>query len=41
MRAETFRANELVKEYLNDLSEDDQRILDEKLREKFEKSAKP
>ena len=40
-RAETFRANELVKEYLNDLSEDDQRILHEKLHEKFEKPAKP
>lgn len=37
-RSETFRANELVKEYLNDLSEDDQRILHERLHGKFEKA---
>lgn len=35
-RAETFRANELVKEHLTDLSENDQRLLYERLREKFE-----
>lgn len=34
-RAETYRANELVKEYLMDLSEDDQRVLHERLKEKF------
>lgn len=34
-RAETFRANELVKEYLGDLSEDDQRVLHDRLHEKF------
>lgn len=31
-RAEVFRANELIKEYLDDLSETDQRMLYEKLR---------
>ena len=40
-RSETFRANELVREYLGDLSEEDQRVLHEKLHEKFEKQAKP
>lgn len=34
-RAELFRANELIREYLQDLSENDQRLLYEKLREKF------
>jgi hypothetical protein len=34
-RSETYRANELVKEYLTDLSEDDQRLLHERLHEKF------
>jgi hypothetical protein len=34
-RSETYRANELVKEYLTDLSEDDQRMLYERLQEKF------
>jgi len=34
-RSETFRANELVKEYLSDLSEDDQRVLYERLKEKL------
>jgi hypothetical protein len=34
-RAELHRANELIREYLNDLSESDQRLLYEKLREKF------
>ena len=40
-RAETFRANELVKEHLSDLSEDDQRLLHDRLHEKFEKQARP
>lgn len=40
-RSETFRANELVKEYLNDLSEHDQRILHDRLHEKFEPAANP
>jgi len=34
-RAELYRANELIKEYLDDLSESDQRVLYEKLKEKF------
>lgn len=34
-RSETFRANELVKEHLQDLGEQDQRVLYEKLRERF------
>ena len=34
-RAETFRANELVKEHLQHLSEADQRLLYERLRVKF------
>ena len=40
-RSEAFRANELVKEYLSDLSEDDQRILHDRLREKFDRKAPP
>jgi hypothetical protein len=40
-RSETYRANELVKEYLSDLSEDDQRILHERLHEKFVQPTKP
>ena len=36
-RAETFRANELVKEHLSDLSEEDQKLLHDQLHEKFEK----
>ena len=40
-RAETYRANELVKEYLNDLSEEDQRILLERLQEKFDSGGPP
>jgi hypothetical protein len=36
-RAETFRANELVKEHLSDLSEEDQKLLHDRLHEKFEK----
>jgi len=36
-RAETYRANELIKEHLQDLSEQDQRLLYERLREKFGK----
>lgn len=38
-RSETYRANELVKEYLTDLSEDDQRVLHERLKEKFDRGA--
>ena len=38
-RAETFRANELVKEHLSDLSEADQKLLHDRLHEKFEPSA--
>jgi hypothetical protein len=34
-RAELFRANELIKEYLDDLSDTDQKLLYEKLDEKF------
>lgn len=34
-RAETFRANELVKEHLSDLSEEDQKLLHDRLHEKF------
>ena len=34
-RAEAFRANEVVNERLKELSEDDQRVLYERLREKF------
>lgn len=34
-RAELFRANELIKEYLEDLSENDQRLLYEKLKPRF------
>lgn len=37
-RSELFRANELIKEYLGDLSESDQRLLYEKLKPKFEKN---
>jgi hypothetical protein len=37
-RAEFFRANELIKEYLDDLSESDQKLLYEKLKKQFEKS---
>lgn len=40
-RAETFRANELVKEYLNELSEEDQRLLHDRLHEKFERRVRP
>jgi len=35
-RAELFRANELIKEHLDDLSEDDQRLLYEKLKPRFD-----
>ncbi|MSU59227.1 MAG: hypothetical protein EXS35_13845 [Pedosphaera sp.] len=38
-RAETYRANELIKEHLRDLSEEDQRVLYERLREKFAPAA--
>ncbi len=34
-RAELYRANELIREYLDALSDQDQRLLYEKLREKF------
>ncbi len=37
-RAELYRANELIKEYLDDLSENDQRVLYEKLKGKFERT---
>jgi len=40
-RSQTFRANELVKEYLTDLSEDDQRLLYERLKEKFDAPPRP
>lgn len=40
-RSETYRANELVKEYLTDLSEEDQRLLHDRLHEKFVEPAKP
>jgi hypothetical protein len=40
-RAEIFRANELVKEYLDDLSEEDQKLLHERLYEKFVTPANP
>ena len=40
-RSETYRANELVKEYLTDLSEDDQRVLYERLKEKFNAPTRP
>ena len=40
-RSETYRANELVKEYLTDLSDDDQKLLHERLHEKFVQSTKP
>ncbi|HEY9175531.1 MAG TPA: hypothetical protein VI136_24890 [Verrucomicrobiae bacterium] len=35
-RAELYRANELIKEYLDDLSEDDRRLLYERLKEEFD-----
>ena len=40
-RAKAFRANEVVAERLKELSEEDQRALYEKLREKFAAPAKP
>jgi len=40
-RSETYRATELVKEYLTDLSDDDQRVLLERLKEKFDSGAPP
>jgi hypothetical protein len=39
-RAELFRANELIKEHLDDLSESDQRLLYHRLKEKFEAGAR-
>ncbi|MFO1512515.1 MAG: hypothetical protein U1F83_06310 [Verrucomicrobiota bacterium] len=38
-RSEIYRANELVKEYLSDLSEEDQKLLHDRLHEKFDKAA--
>jgi hypothetical protein len=35
-RSELYRANELIKEHLQDLSDNDQRLLYERLKEKFE-----
>ncbi len=35
-RAELYRANELIKEYLDDLSESDQRLLYERLKQQFD-----
>lgn len=40
-RSETYRANELVKEYLMDLSDDDQKLLHDRLHDKFAPAAKP
>jgi hypothetical protein len=40
-RAELYRANELIKEYLDDLSDTDQRVLYEKLKGKFEGPTHP
>ncbi len=40
-RSEVFRANELVNEHLRDLGEDDQRLLYERLKGKFEKPLQP
>ena len=40
-RSETFRANELVKEYLGDLSDEDQRVLHDRLHKKFESPNTP
>ena len=40
-RAETFRANELINEHLKELTDEDQRVLYERLKEKFGKSAAP
>lgn len=39
-RAEGFRANELIKEHLDGLSESDQRLLYQRLKEKFEGGAR-
>ena len=38
-RAELYRANELIKQYLEDLSESDQRLLHEKLKRQFAEPA--
>lgn len=38
-RSEMFRANELIKEHLQDMTEQDQRMLYEKLKERFEPGA--
>lgn len=39
-RSEIFRANELVKEHLDDLSESDQKLLHDRLHEKFDRPVK-
>jgi hypothetical protein len=36
-RSEVFRANELINEHLRELSDEDQRLLYERLKEKFQK----
>jgi len=38
-RAEVYRANEIIKEYLDDLSESDQRLLYDRLRQQFEEKS--
>jgi hypothetical protein len=40
-RSEVYRANELINEHLRDLSEEDQRLLYERLKEKFGKQTRP
>ena len=40
-RSETYRANELVKEYLTDLSDENQKLLHDRLHEKFTQPARP
>jgi hypothetical protein len=40
-RSEIYRANELVKEYLSDLSEDDQKILHDRLHDRFGSNSPP
>jgi hypothetical protein len=40
-RAEHYRANQLIKQYLEDLSDTDQQVLYQKLKEKFEKPSHP
>jgi len=40
-RSEVYRASELINEHLRDLSEEDQRLLYERLKEKFGKQTRP